>query len=58
MTKRDNAEDSNKSKRGFASMPEKKVKEIAKKGGESSHGGGRTKSSSNDNSESKRNPKR
>lgn len=33
-----------KSKRGFAAMPPEKTKEIAKKGGEHSHGGGRRSS--------------
>jgi general stress protein YciG len=29
------------SKRGFAAMPKDKVREIARKGGQASHGGGR-----------------
>lgn len=34
-----------KSKRGFAAMDPKKQREIARKGGEASHGGGRKKKS-------------
>lgn len=34
-----------KSKRGFASMDPAKQKEIARKGGKASHGGGRKKKS-------------
>lgn len=34
------------SKRGFAAMPKDKQREIAKKGGEHSHGGGRSSGSS------------
>lgn len=33
--------------RGFASMDEEKQREISKKGGESSHGGGRPSGSQN-----------
>jgi general stress protein YciG len=39
-TSKDNTENKNDtSKQGFGSMPHEKVQEIAKKGGESSHGG-------------------
>lgn len=37
------ATDRSKSKRGFASMSPEKQREIASKGGKSSHGGGRKK---------------
>jgi general stress protein YciG len=38
------AKKSGTSKRGFASMDESKQREIARKGGRASHGGGRKKS--------------
>jgi general stress protein YciG len=39
------AKQSKSSKRGFASMDESKQREIARKGGKASHGGGRKKGS-------------
>lgn len=41
MTSKTSAQKGGTSKRGFAAMPKSKVKEIARKGGENSHGGGR-----------------
>lgn len=40
--------DSSTSNRGFASMDEKKQREIASKGGKASHSGGRRKDQDND----------
>lgn len=42
-----NQNNQGKDKRGFASMDEEKQREIAKKGGEASHGGGRPAGSQN-----------
>lgn len=44
-----------KSKRGFAAMPREKVQEIARKGGQSSHGGGSASTSRKGGQRSERN---
>lgn len=51
-TTRSHQEKSGHSKRGFAAMPKEKAREIARKGGKSSHGGGRPSGGRSSESES------